>query len=198
MVPGDVVQQKQDQGFGNIRNVTVTADDIMVTGKQQNHQDHDQALTTLLETARNCNIRLNYDKLQYKREEVDFFGDTYTTNGCKPAQSKVTTIMEMPAPACKKQVQTFIGMVTYLSKFSGRLSEIAEQLRELCKDKVPFNWGPEHQEAFNLMKKEIAAAPILAYYSPRKQTILELMQVSKVWEHACYKTKSQYTLLARH
>ena len=37
-------------------------------------------------------------KLQYKQEEVDFFRVTYTTNGCKPAQSKVKARDEMPAP----------------------------------------------------------------------------------------------------
>ena len=140
-VAGDVFQHNLDQYFGHIRNVIVISDDIMVTGKQQNCQDHDQALTTQLETARNCNVRLNYDKLQYKREEVDFFGETYTTNVHKPAQSKVTAFTEMPASAYKKQVQSFIRMVNYLSKFSVRLSEIAEPIRELCKDKVPFNWG---------------------------------------------------------
>ena len=54
-----------------------------------------------------------------------------------------------------------------------RLSELAELIRELSKDKVPFNWGPEHQEAFNQMKKEIIRAPILAYYNPRKETVLQ-------------------------
>ena len=73
--------------------------------------------------------------------EVEFFGKTYTTNGRKPAQSKVTAIVEMPLPANKKQVQSFIGMVNYLSKLSARLSELAEPIRELCKDKVTFNWG---------------------------------------------------------
>ena len=61
----------------------VIADDIMIVGKQQNHRDHDVALTTLLETARKCNVRLNFDKLQYKKMEVDFFGETYTTGGVK-------------------------------------------------------------------------------------------------------------------
>ena len=64
-------------------------------------------------------------------------------------------------------------MVNYLSKFSARLSELAQPIRELSKEKVPFNWGPEPQEAFKLMKKEIVAAPILAYYNPRKQTVLQ-------------------------
>ena len=33
--------------------------------------------------------------------------------------------------------------------------------------------SPEHQEAFNQMKGEIARAPILAYYDPRKETVLQ-------------------------
>ena len=108
-----------------------------------------------------------------RKTEVEFFGETYTIDGHKPGQSKVSAIAEMPAPTCKKQVQSFIGMINYLSKFSVRLSELAEPIRELVKEKVPFNWGPEHQEAFNLMKKEIAKVPILAYHNPRKQTVMQ-------------------------
>ena len=159
--------------FGSHTNVIVIVNDIMVVGKMQNHNDHDQALTTLLDTAGKCNVRINYEKLQYKQEEVEFFGETYTVNGCKPAQSKVKAITEMPVPNCKKQVQSFIGMVNYLSKFSAQLSELAEPIRELSKEKVPFNWGPEHQEAFKLVKTGIAAVPILAYYNPRKTTTLQ-------------------------
>ena len=128
------------------QNVIVIADDIRVVGKKQNHRDHDVALTALLETARRCNIWLNYDKLQYKKTEVDFFGETYMINGHKPAQSKVSAITSMPEPRCKKQIQSFIGMFNYLSKFSTRLSELAEPIRDLSKDKIPFTWGSEHGE----------------------------------------------------
>ena len=79
----------------------------------------------------------------------------------------------MPPPQCKKQVQSFIGMINYLSKFSAWLSEFAEPIQELSKEKVPFNWGPEHNSAFHLIKKETVAAPILAYYNPIKPTILQ-------------------------
>ena len=64
-------------------------------------------------------------------------------------------------------------MINYLSRFSARLSDIAEPIRELAKDKVPFNWGQEHQSVFTQMKKEIASAPVLAYYNPKKQTVLQ-------------------------
>ena len=52
----------------------VIADDIMIVGKQQNHKDQDLALTTLLDTTGKCKVRLNFDKLQYEKNEVDFIG----------------------------------------------------------------------------------------------------------------------------
>ena len=143
-VAGDVFQCQLDEYFGHIPNMIVIADDIMVVGKQPNHKEHDQALTTLLETARQCNVRLNFEILQCKQTEVEFFGETYTVDGHKLAKRKVQAIAEMPTPSCKKEVQSFIGMINYLSKFSARLSELALPIRELAQDKVAFHWGPEH------------------------------------------------------
>ena len=103
---------------------------------------------------------------------VEFFADTYTTSGCKPAKDKVSPITTMPTATNRKQVQPFIGMINYLSKFSLRLSELAEPIRKMSKDKVPFNWGAEHHQAFTQMTKEISSAPVLKYYNPKKQTVL--------------------------
>ena len=118
-------------------------------------------------------MKLNHDKLQYKQNEVDFFGETYTASSHKPSQDKVSAIISMPSPTDKKGVQSFIGMMNYLAKLSQRLSELAEPIRAVAKDKVPFIWGPKHQKAFVQMKKEIASAPVLTYYKPKKQTTLQ-------------------------
>ena len=64
-------------------------------------------------------------------------------------------------------------MINYLAKFSHRLFELAEPIRELAKDKGPFKWSPEHQAAFKHMKKKIASAPVLVYYNPKKQSTLQ-------------------------
>ena len=53
------------------------------------------------------------------------------------------------------------------------MSELAEPIRELSKEKVPFNWDPKHLGTCKLMKKEIARTPVLAYYNPREQTVLQ-------------------------
>ena len=80
-VASDVFQRKLDQCFGHLQNTIVIADNIMVVAKQPNHKNHDLAFTTLLNTTRKCNVHLNYEKLQYKQREVEFFGETYTLDG---------------------------------------------------------------------------------------------------------------------
>ena len=110
-VAGDVFQNKLGECFGHIPNFIVIADDIMVVGKQPNHKHHDQALTSLLETARHCNVGLNIKHYSTSKWKLNFFGETYTVDGCKPAKGKVQAIVEMSAPSCKKEVQSFIGMI---------------------------------------------------------------------------------------
>ena len=51
-VARDVFQRKLDQYFGQIAQVIVIVDDIMVVGNKPNHRDHDVALTNMLGTAR--------------------------------------------------------------------------------------------------------------------------------------------------
>ena len=157
-VAGDVFQRKLDTIFGNLPQVACIADDIIVVGYKEDHSDHDAAFSKLLHTARKNNVKLNYDKLQYKQTQVDFFGETYTTDGRKPSSDKVNAIASMPQPVNKKELQSFIGMVNYLSKFTPRLSELAECLCDLICVNVPFQWGPEHTEAFTNIKQEIIKA----------------------------------------
>ena len=106
-VAGDVFQCKLDQCFGHLKNVIVITDDIVTVDKKPSHSNHDQALTTLLETARKCNVQLNYERLQYKKQEVDFFGETYTTSGHKPDKKQSHSHYQDACPY-KQEASTFL------------------------------------------------------------------------------------------
>ena len=82
-------------------------------------------------------------------------------------------ITEMPKPTTLKDLQTFLGMVQYLSKFLPRIAEITEPLRDLMKKHAPYAWGPEHNQAFDNIKREIVQAPILKYYDMKKEKVLQ-------------------------
>ena len=72
-VAGDVFQWKLDSIFLNLENIMIIADDRMVIGYQEDEWDHDKAFTQLLETAKNNNIKLNFDKMQYKQKRSRIF-----------------------------------------------------------------------------------------------------------------------------
>ena len=145
----------------------VIADDILVLGKQHNHRDHDQALTNLFATATKCNVKLNYEKLQYKQEE------TYTTNRHKPVQSKAKAIHKMPAPNLQKASTIFHQHNKLHLQVFSKIIRACKAHKRIMQTKVPFSWDPEHQDTFKLMKRGIVIAPVLAYYNPRKQTVLQ-------------------------
>ena len=79
----------------------------------------------------------------------------------------------MPKPTCLKDLQTFLGMVKYLSKFSPRIVKSAELLCDLTTKYAPYAWGPEHNQAFDSIKKEVVQAPILRYSNPKKVIVLQ-------------------------
>ena len=95
------------------------------------------------------------------------------TQGCKPNDTKVKAKTEMLKPTTLNDLQTFLGMVQYLSQFSPRIAEIAEPLWDLTKKHAPYTWGPKHNQAFDNIKREIVQAPILKYYDLKKDTVLQ-------------------------
>ena len=97
----------------------------------------------------------------------------YTTQGCKPSDTKVKAITEMPKPENLKDLQTFLGMIQYQSKFSPYIAELAKPLQDLAKKNAPYAWGPEHNQAFEYIKNEIVQAPILCYYDLKKEAVLQ-------------------------
>ena len=110
---------------------------------------------------------------QYCQKKVTFFGEIYTVDGHQPMPDKVQAVTEMTTPTSVTELQCFLGMCNFLSKFSPRMAEISEPLRQLTCKGIPFMWGPEHTEAFQLLKREISTAPILQYYDPKKPVVLQ-------------------------
>ena len=79
----------------------------------------------------------------------------------------------MLKPENLKDLQTFLGMVQFLSKFSPRIAEIAEPLWDFMKKHAPYACGSENNHAFDSIRKEIVQAPILRYYHLKKETVLQ-------------------------
>ena len=81
-----------------------------------------------MERARQKGIVFNKDNLQLKPEEVHFFGHTWTPQGVKPDNRKVAAIQSMQPPGDVKSLQSFQGLVNYLTRYSAHLATILRHL----------------------------------------------------------------------
>ena len=77
-------------------------------------------------------------------------------------------IVDIPEPNNKKELATFMDMITYLGKFVQNLSAVSTPLRELTQKGVAWSWEVCHQEAFNELKQCIANALTLKFYDVRQ------------------------------
>ena len=168
---GDVFQEKMDTVFGKLDGLSGIADDTFVYGKSE--VEHDQHILNILDTARDNNVRFNPDKFQFKVDQTSFFGFTWTPDGLRADDLKIKAIRDMPSPQSLSELQTFMGMVNYLNRFSPVITQTSEPLRQLMKKGTPFVWQPEHTKAFQSLKQIITEAPVLAYYDPEKDNVIQ-------------------------
>ena len=72
---------------------------------------------------------------------------------------------------CKKWC--FLGLVSYLTRYSGRLATLSSPLRDLTEQDVVYSWGPEHARTFNQVKKQVSSFSVLRYFDPDAETTIQ-------------------------
>ena len=121
-VVSDVVPWMVDDNFSDISGVITVHDDMIITGKDT--AEHDSALKQVLESARSQNIKFNRSKVQLCMNQVKHLGDIVTADRFKPDPEKTKTIINMPEPQNKQDLQHLLGMVNYLLQYIPNMSEI--------------------------------------------------------------------------
>jgi hypothetical protein len=110
----DKFQQKMEETFGELKGVDIIVDDILVSGK---NEEHDENLKKVLQKAREVGVNINPEKCIFGSTSVPYFGHLVTADAIKPDPSKVEAISEMPQPSNKDKLATFLEMTNFLSKY---------------------------------------------------------------------------------
>ena len=80
--------------------------------------------------------------------------------------------MEVPTPTNVGEVHRFLGMVNQLSKFSPKLADLTQPIRELLSKDKQWVWGDPQSEAFRRIKEALTCSPVLALYNPDAETVV--------------------------
>ena len=144
------------------------SDDIIIYAKTQ--EEHDQILRKVLQRLRDKNLSLNGDKCIFSRDSISFMGHTLTSEGLKPQDSKIQAVLQTERPSNVKEMKSFLGLVSYCSKFVPQFATISEPLRKLTRKNETFRWEKEQQNAFETLKDAMTSAEVMAYYDPNAET----------------------------
>ena len=74
----------------------------------------------------------------------------------------------MPRPRTPKEIKQFLGLTGYYRKFIPCFSEISRPLAKLTAKDTQFEWTPQCQFSFEMLKDALMSAPILKYPDTEK------------------------------
>ena len=149
VVASDIFQKKLDSVYIGLPGVTGIADDMIIFGK--NELEHDRNLLQFLETTRKNGLVLNKSKLQFKKQEVHFFGHRWNSHGITPDPKKIDSILKMEFHKDKETMHSFLGLINFLNWYSPRLAELCAPLRSLILKDAHYNVTEEHRSAFTAL-----------------------------------------------
>jgi len=83
-------------------------------------------------------------------------------------ESKIEAVRDWPTPTSVKGVREFLGFTNFYRRFIRNYGKIAAPLTDLTKKDVALSWNEAAQQAFELIKSEIASELILIDADPSK------------------------------
>ena len=95
----------------------------MVMGKT--FEEHLTNLEEVFSRKKKASLKLNSKKCLLFQKEVEFLGNTVSTNGIKTIETKINAIRDWLRPRDKHEVWSFLGLCTYYRRFVNGFAYIA-------------------------------------------------------------------------
>lgn len=153
----------------DIPNVRVFFDDIIIFSKTvSDHKSHVQQVLTRL---RENGLTINMEKSIFGARQISFLGHKISKNTVEPNDENSSAVRNFEKPTCKKDLQSFLGLVNFVSKFIPHFSTLTAPLRILLKRNVVFRWSRVQDQAFEKLKNSVDSMKA-AMFDPSAKTQL--------------------------
>ena len=146
VVAQDIFQSKLDAILIGMEGVTGIDDDMVIAGKDE--MEHDRNFLAFMEKCMENNLTLNLEKVQFKQNQVSFYGHVWSDQGISPDPKKIQALKHMEFPPDKETMRSFLGMSNYLNRYSALSAHLAAPLSSLTHQATDYKLGKVHLENF--------------------------------------------------
>ena len=136
-------------------------DDIIVFAATW--EEHLARLRQVFERLRHAQLKLWAEKCTFAAKEVSYLSHRVTSEGLLPDPTLLAAIREIGPPKTATEVRSFLGLAGYYRRYVKNFAAIAGPLHAPTRKDAVFHWGPECQEAFDLLKTLLITSPITAF-----------------------------------
>ncbi|PAA74010.1 hypothetical protein BOX15_Mlig016504g5, partial [Macrostomum lignano] len=122
-------------------------------------------LRTVLQRIIAANLKVKPKKCHLFLKELHYLGHVVTPDGLKTCEDKIAQIRDWPVPQSVTQLRQFLGLANYYHKFVDGYAGVAAPLHALTRKDIGSlrqHWTPEHQHAFDTLKKKLCSTEVLA------------------------------------
>lgn len=155
-----IFQAKMDEILRGIDNVKCYFDDVNIGGKDV--EDCRRNLELVLERFNEYGVRVNMEKCKFFKTEIVYLGHVISDGNLKPNEKKTEALLNAPKPKNVNELQSFLGLLNYYSKFIPNLSSELHPFYKLLQRNVGFEWSNECDLVFEKCKRLVASNKILA------------------------------------
>lgn len=145
----------------------VYLDDILIYSSTYN--EHIEHIHKALSLLRENKLYAKRSKCEFAKTSVEYLGHIISDQGFSMEEDKIKSIQNWPRPTCKRDVQSFLGLVNFYRRFIRNCSRISRPLTKITGN-VPFNWTNYEQNAFDKLRKAVTSAPVLRAFDPELST----------------------------
>ncbi|ACB69767.1 replicase [Lamium leaf distortion virus] len=158
----------------------VYVDDILVFSN--NIKDHYAHVAQVLRKCAELGIILSKKKAQLFKCRINFLGLDIDEGTHRPQNHILEHIHKFPNKIeDKKQLQRFLGILTYASDYIPQLASMRAPLQEKLKEDVPWNWKHSDTEYVEEIKKSLTDFPKLHHPATDEKLIIECDASGKYW-----------------
>ena len=166
-----IFQKIMDKLLNGLEGVVWYLDDILISGRTE--AEHCRNLEKVLSRLSAHGFRGRKDKCSFYQRSVQFLGHVIDQHGVRVNPQKVRAIVDMKAPTCLSELQTFMGMSTYYADYMRDYSTMTAPLNELRQKDVAWRWGKTQQKAFEAVKQSLLSSDVLVHYDPKLKLKLD-------------------------
>lgn len=141
-------------------------DDLLIISR--NLEEHFGHLARVLDKLKDAGITMNFKKVKFCRQRIEFLGHEISTEGITIAEEKFAPIRDFPRPRNRKQMKSFLGLINYFARFHMDHAKLTSVLNDLTRKDRKWEWNERHQQAFEEIKEEFCKAVMLHHPDPKK------------------------------